>query len=202
MLLSPSSDERRDDTGELLSPLQREFRSKAEKAESAIFWLCAVFGYVGVMLETIRYFCKGTCKSRLHYQFLLDRDGDKGGEWRWFVRDSLLYFTMPSAIVLVLLLIWALARRRTLKLWMLIRAIRRVEDWTDIPQVVKSLSGLVFVAAALASVVSVPFAIMMVEAAEDTEYHQGLDGSGSSGGVTRSPPRIETTMEYSDCLPC
>ena len=36
-------------------------------------------------------------------------------------------------------------------------------------QVVKPLSGLVFVAAALIAVVSVPFAIMMVEAAQDTE---------------------------------
>ena len=128
---SPTSEEHRDDTGELLSPLRRELRPRAERAESAIFWLCAIFGYLGVMLYAIKSNCDADCKSHLNYGVLLNNKH----KWRWFAEHALLYFTVPSVTILVLLLIWALARRRTLKFWMLIRAIRRVEDWRDIPQV-------------------------------------------------------------------
>ena len=128
---SPSSEEHRDDTGELLSPLRRELRPRAERAESTIFWLCAIFGYLGVMLYAIKSNCDADCKSHLNYGVLLNNKH----KWRWFAEYALLYFTVPSVTILALLLIWALARRRTLKFWMLIRAIRRVEDWRDIPQV-------------------------------------------------------------------
>ena len=90
----------------MLSPLQREVRTPAERAESAIFWPAAVLGYVGVMLRSIRFFCGLNCQSHLHYGVLLD----KQHKWHRFVEEALLFFTLPSAVVLALLLIWALAR--------------------------------------------------------------------------------------------
>ena len=71
---------------------------------------------------------------------------------------------------------------------------------STLTQVVKSLSGLVFVAAALVLVVSVPFAIMMVEAWQDEEYHHvaaavaGLAAGLATALSLRGPRRAECTL--------